>query len=94
MQEEAEDRAAAAERRVRQAQASLKHAEAEAQQADADAQLDGHSATLHLSTLQQSYSRSGPFTLPLHLAGIHCPAYCLYIADACSGVSEHSISLL
>ena len=78
MQEEAEDRAAAAERRVRQTQASLKQAEAEAQHAAADAQLDGHSATLRLSTLQQSYSRSGPITLPLHLATRPCvlPVYC------------------
>ena len=70
MQEEAEDRAAAAERRARQAQASLKQADAEVQQAAADAQLDGHSATLRLSTLQESYSRSGPYTLPLHPATI------------------------
>lgn len=70
MQEETEDRAAAMERRTRQAQASLKQAEAEAQQAATDAQLDGHSVTLRLSTLQQSYSRSGPYTRPLHPATI------------------------
>jgi hypothetical protein len=63
MQEEAEDRAAAAERRSLQALASLKQAGVEAQQAAADAQLDGHSATLRLSMLQQSYSG---LAVPLH----------------------------
>lgn len=62
LQEEAEEKAAAAQREVRQWQLKLRQAEAEMQQRGADMQLQDHAATLRLSELQHSYTRLLPWS--------------------------------